>query len=105
MDMSIYAGNEWLIADTVSTDLKNPTKARIVDEGVGSINKLNGKKQAIFTIVVDGKECKWKPNATTVQKLIERFGTDSMAWLEKEIELVAERKLINGVVRSVVSVL
>ena len=101
MDMTKYA-SEWLTAENVSSDVAEPTEAKIVDEGMEIENKYG--KKVKFTIEILGVEYNYTPNKTAVRSIIKKHGKDTLEWVGKTISLAAIDTQIRGELKKVVIV-
>lgn len=81
MDMTKFAESEYLTADKVS---KSATKKGYI---IGDAEEVEGKfgSKVQLLIEIENIRKKWNPNKTSVQNLIDAFGTDSKKWLGKEV--------------------
>lgn len=86
MDISEYA-SEWLSAESVSIDAKNPTKATVMDAGTETDSKFG--KKPVFTLRVGTNKVKYRPSKTSIRTMMKLYGADTNQWVGKEISLIS----------------
>lgn len=79
-------------SEYVSTELVNnsPTKTLVIlSAGALTPDKFNeGQNRFQCLVEIDGQQKKYKPNKPTLKNLHAKYGTDSAAWVGKQVNLV-----------------
>lgn len=92
-------GGAW----TKAADLTSGTKAKIVDEATRSISQFKNedgtdKMQTVAKVRFQGKEdpLNVNLNRATIYGLIDAFGDDSVAWINKVLTVHTEKTTVAG---------
>lgn len=88
MDISAYAESDYL---TVQNIIDSKSK-KLVIISPAIEETLNGKTFIKFRVEIDGKKKLWKPNRTTLQGLIVKFGKDDANFVGKVINLSVQSR-------------
>ena len=88
MDVNELVQGKWLSAQDVKT---SPTKTVVILSAGELVDKTSLKgekyKALVVSAQIDGKTKDWRINYTTIRKLVEKYGTETNAWIGKPILL------------------
>lgn len=75
---------------------KKVTKVKIASEPILIDTEFEGKKTKRLecicsTNVIEPNQVKWQMNPTTQNYLIEKYGTETSQWINKEIEIAVKQ--------------
>lgn len=66
--------------------LSSPTKKGVILSGGVMKTFPDGKQKLSLLVEMDGKQLNYTPNKTTMKKLADRYGKESIAWVGKLVE-------------------
>ena len=84
-------------------DVKNGDVITIADEGE-LVEGDYGTKLVVKVVLADGTKKKLSLNPTSVNKLIDAFGTDTKAWVGKEVKVHVVQMTVRDTLRDVMFV-
>ena len=91
MDMTEFAQSDSVTLDLVKRSLTK--RGVILSAGVRDTNK-EGRVQPKILVEIDGYQKFWRPNRTSTQACIDKWGEDSSAWVGKA--LMFSQGQVNG---------
>ena len=84
---------EWEGAE-YKADIQNGDKVKFLDSGETEIGQFG--EQYNFTIETRNGKKKIALNQTSVNVLVDAFGEDTENWVDKEVKVLTEKKMISG---------
>jgi len=84
---------EWEGAE-YKADIQNGDKVKFLDSGETEIGQFG--EQYNFTIETRNGKKKIALNQTSVNVLVNAFGEDTENWIDKEVNVLTEKKMISG---------